>query len=103
VSGVLSHRVDFLRILDSLPTQGTSLQDIMQRCCCRCSLAGYHLMGPQQQEPTAELGLLPPALQEEGPIQGLRGEKGYSPDRDGTPPGCGGGVEHSSADRSARD
>jgi hypothetical protein len=33
----------------------------------------------------------------------LRGEKGYSLDGDGTPPGCGGGAEHSSAYRSARD
>jgi hypothetical protein len=29
------HRRDFLRIQDSLPTQGTSLQDFVQRCCCR--------------------------------------------------------------------
>jgi hypothetical protein len=34
-------------------------------------------MGPQQQEPAAELGPLPPTLQEEGSNQGLRGEKGY--------------------------
>jgi hypothetical protein len=60
-------------------------------------------MGPQQQEPAAELGPLPPTLPKEGSIQGLRGEKGYSPDGDGTPPGCGGGAEHSLADRSARD
>jgi hypothetical protein len=33
-------------------------------------------------------------LQEEGSIQGTRGEKGYSPNGDGTPPGCGGGAEH---------
>jgi hypothetical protein len=31
------------------------------------------------------------------------GEKGYPQDGDGTPPGCGSGAEHSSADRSARD
>jgi hypothetical protein len=43
----------------------------------------------------------PPTLQEEGSIQGLRGEEGYPPNGDGTPPGCGGGAEHSSADRSA--
>jgi hypothetical protein len=60
-------------------------------------------MGPQQQEPTAELGPLPPTLQEEGSIQGLRGEEGYPSNGDGTPPGCGGGAEHSSADRSAKD
>jgi hypothetical protein len=60
-------------------------------------------MGPQQQEPAAELGPLPPTFLEEGSIQGLRGEKGYSPDGDGTPLGCGGGAKHSSADRSARD
>jgi hypothetical protein len=46
---------------------------------------------------------LPPTLQEEGSIQGLRGEKGYPPDGDGTPPGRGSGAEHSSADCSARD
>jgi hypothetical protein len=57
----------------------------------------------RRQEPTAELGPLPPTLQEEGSIQGLRGKKGHSPDGDGTPPGCGGGAEHSSTDRSARD
>jgi hypothetical protein len=32
-----------------------------------------------------------------------RGEKGYPPDGDGTPPGCGSGAEHLSVDRSARD
>jgi hypothetical protein len=37
---------DFLQIQNPLPTQGTSLQDFTQRCCCRCCLAGYHLMGP---------------------------------------------------------
>jgi hypothetical protein len=58
-------------------------------------------MGPQQQEPAAELSPLPPTLQEEGLIQGLRGEKGYPLNGDGTPPGCGGGAEHSSVDRSA--
>jgi hypothetical protein len=42
-------------------------------------------------------------LPEEGSIQGLRGEKGYSPDGDGTPPGCDGGAKRSSADRSVRD
>jgi hypothetical protein len=42
-------------------------------------------------------------VSEEGSIQGLRGEKGYPPDGDGTPPGCGGGAEHSSVDRSAQD
>jgi hypothetical protein len=31
--------------LNPLPTQGTSLQDFMRRCCCRCYLAGYHIMG----------------------------------------------------------
>jgi hypothetical protein len=41
--------------------------------------------------------------QEEGSIQGLRGEERYSPDGDGTPPGCGDRAEHSFADRSARD
>jgi hypothetical protein len=30
-------------------------------------------------------------------------KKGYPPDRDGTPPGCGSGAKHSSADRSTRD
>jgi hypothetical protein len=45
--------------------------------------------------------LLP--LQEEGSIQGLRSEKGYFPDGDGTPPGCGSRVEHSFAGRSVRD
>jgi hypothetical protein len=45
-SGVHGHRRDFLRIQDPLPTQGTSLQDFAQRCCCRCCLAGHHLMGP---------------------------------------------------------
>jgi hypothetical protein len=58
-------------------------------------------MGLQQQESAAELGPLPPTLPEEGSIQGLQVEKGYSPDGDGTPLGCGGGTEHSSADRSA--
>jgi hypothetical protein len=33
-SGVQGHRRDFLRIQDPLPTQGTSLQDIAQQCCC---------------------------------------------------------------------
>jgi hypothetical protein len=42
-------------------------------------------------------------LLEERSIQGLRGKKGYPQDGDGTPPGCDGGAEHSSADRSARD
>jgi hypothetical protein len=60
-------------------------------------------MGPYQQESVAELGPLPPALQEERSIQGLRGKKGYPRDGDGTPPGCDGGAEHSSIDRSARD
>jgi hypothetical protein len=46
---------------------------------------------------------LPPALQEEGSIQGLRGEEGYPQDGDGTPPGCDGGAEHSSTGRSVRD
>jgi hypothetical protein len=55
------------------------------------------------QESAAELDPLPPTLSEEGSIQGLLGEKGYPPDGDGTPPGCGGGAEHSSANRSARD
>jgi hypothetical protein len=44
-SGVQGHRRDFLRIQDPLPTQGTSLQDFVQRCCCRCRLAGHHIMG----------------------------------------------------------
>jgi hypothetical protein len=60
-------------------------------------------MGLLQQELIAELGPQPPALQEEGSIQGLRGEKGYPQDGDGTPPGCGGGAENSSTDRSAQD
>jgi hypothetical protein len=34
-------------------------------------------MGPYQQGSIAELGPLPPALQEERLIQGLGGEKGY--------------------------
>jgi hypothetical protein len=100
---VQGHRRDFLQIQDPLPTQRTSLQDFTQRCCCRCRLAGHHIVGSWQQEPAAELGPLPPTLQEEGSIQGLWGEKGYSPDGDGTPPGCGGGAKHSSADRSTRD
>jgi hypothetical protein len=58
-------------------------------------------VGPWQQELVAELGPLPPTLQEERSIQGLRGEKGYPQDGDGTPPGCDGGAEHSSADRLA--
>jgi hypothetical protein len=37
---------DFHQIQDPLPTQGTSLQDFVQRCCCRCCLAGHHIMGP---------------------------------------------------------
>jgi hypothetical protein len=47
-----SGRVEFKAIAeifwiqDPLPTQGTSLQDFAQRCCCRCCLAGHHLMGP---------------------------------------------------------
>jgi hypothetical protein len=45
-SGVQGHRRDLLRIQDPLPTQGTSLQDFAQRCCCRCCLAGHHLMDP---------------------------------------------------------
>jgi hypothetical protein len=45
-SGVQGHRRDFLRIEDPLLTQGTSLQDFAQRCCCRCRLAGHHIMGP---------------------------------------------------------
>jgi hypothetical protein len=36
----------FFRIQDPLPTQGTSLQDFVQRCYCRCHLAGHHIMGP---------------------------------------------------------
>jgi hypothetical protein len=40
---------------------------------------------------------------EEGSIQGLRGEKGYPQDGNGTPLGCDGGAEHSSIGRSARD
>jgi hypothetical protein len=51
----------------------------------------------------AELYPLPPALQEERSNQGLRGEKGYPQDRDGTPPRCDSGAEHSSNSRSARD
>jgi hypothetical protein len=39
-------------------------------------------------------------VQEEGSIQGLWGEEGYSQDGDGTPPGCDGGAEHSSTSRS---
>jgi hypothetical protein len=60
-------------------------------------------MGLYQQEPAVELGPLPPTLQEEGSIQGLRAEKGYPPNGDGTPPGCGGRTEHSSADHSVQD
>jgi hypothetical protein len=56
-----------------------------------------------QQEPVVELGSLPPALQEERSIQGIRGEKGYPEDEDGTPLGCDGGAEHSSTGRSVRD
>jgi hypothetical protein len=56
---------------------------------------------PQRQELIAELCPLPPALQEERSIQGLRGEKGYPQDGDGTPPGCDGGAEHSSTGRLA--
>jgi hypothetical protein len=26
--------------------KGTSLQDFTQRCCCRCRLAGHHIIGP---------------------------------------------------------
>jgi hypothetical protein len=60
-------------------------------------------MGPQQQESVVELRPLPPALQEEGSIQGLWGEEGYPLDGDSAPPGCDGGAEHSSIGRSARD
>jgi hypothetical protein len=37
---------EILRIQDPQPTQGTSLQDFTQRCCCRCRLASHHIMGP---------------------------------------------------------
>jgi hypothetical protein len=60
-------------------------------------------MGPKQQASVVEVRPLPPALQEEGSIQGLRGEEGYPQDGVGTPPGCDGGAEHSSTSCSARD
>jgi hypothetical protein len=50
-------------------------------------------MGPLQQMLVAELHPLPPALQEEGSIQGLWGKEGYPLQED----------EHSSTGRSARD
>jgi hypothetical protein len=46
---------------------------------------------------------IPPAIQQERSIQGLRGEKGYPQDGDGTRPGCDSGTEHSSTGRSAQD
>jgi hypothetical protein len=45
-SRVQGHCRDFLWIQDPLPTQGTSLQDFVQQCCCPCRLAGHHIMGP---------------------------------------------------------
>jgi hypothetical protein len=45
--------------------------------------------------------LLPYRKKEQFKAYGVK--KGYSPKGDGTPPGCGSGAEHSSADRSARD
>jgi hypothetical protein len=58
-------------------------------------------MGPKQQESVVELHAPPTALWEEGSIQVLRGEEGYSQNGDGTPLGCDGGAEHSSTGRSA--
>jgi hypothetical protein len=46
VGGVQSHHRDFLWIQSPLPTQGASFQDLSQCCCCRCRLAGHHIMGP---------------------------------------------------------
>ncbi len=37
-----SGRVEF----KTIAAQETSLQDFTRRCCCRCCLAGYHIMGP---------------------------------------------------------
>jgi hypothetical protein len=93
----------FFRIQSPLPTQGTSFQDLSQRCCCQCRLVGHHIVGLKQQASVVELCPLPPSLQEEGSIQGLRGEEEYPQDGDGTPPGCDGRAEHSSTSRSARD
>jgi hypothetical protein len=39
-----SGRVEFKAIAEI--SQGTSLQDFVQRCCCRYSLVGHHIMGP---------------------------------------------------------
>jgi hypothetical protein len=47
-----SGRVEFKAIIEIffgsriLCLQGTSFQDFMQRCCCRCRLAGHHIVGP---------------------------------------------------------